>query len=305
MLISPRLIYIASLALGLLALGCKRSPPPPDTGLENRGSSWKELDFPPGKTAPEGQRAIVLQNPNARDIPILVALHGRGESGRGLDLGAKAWRDSYSIDKLYNRLLFPPLNTKDLGEITSLERLKLLNSSLKTDDFQGLTLVCPYTPDLMSDKSPGSLSAFAEFVVGELLPRARETVGSGAGPEKTGIDGVSLGGRLALLVGFTRPEAFGSIGALQPAIRQSEIGMFATLAKQAMEKHPFHLHLVSSEADPFLPAVRALSLRLKQDGVVHELLVVAGHHDYDWNRGPGGAEMLLYHERVLRGLRPP
>ncbi len=302
-----RLFLVAPLAVGLLFTACKRNQPPTpsESGLEGRGASWKEFDFAPGKTNPEGQRAIVLQNPNASDLPLLVALHGRGESGRGLDLGAKAWRDSYHLDKMYNRLLHPPLLTKDLGEITSLERLKLLNASLKKDDFQGLTLVCPYTPDLMSDKSPEALSDFADFVVSELLPKARSLVGSKAGPEKTGIDGVSLGGRLALLVGLSRPEAFGSVGALQPAIRQGEIGMFATMAKQAMDKHPFALRLVSSEADPFLPAVRALSDRLRQDGVVHELLVVAGHHDYDWNRGPGGAEMLLWHERVLRGIRPP
>lgn len=254
---------------------------------------------------PEGQRAIVLQNANAAELPVLVALHGRGESGRGLDIGATAWRDSYHVDKLYSRLLHPPLRPKDLQDMTSLDRLKLLNASLKADAFQGLTVVCPYTPDLMSDKTPGALTAFADFVTGELLPKAREAVGAHSGREKTGIDGVSLGGRVALLVGLSKPEAFGSVGALQPAIRESEIGMFATLAKQATDKMPLALRLVSSEADPFLPAIRALSDRLRQDGVVHEFLVVAGHHDYDWNRGPGGAEMLLWHERVLRGLRPP
>jgi hypothetical protein len=32
-----------------------------------------------------------------------------------------------------------------------------------------------------------------------------------------------------------------------------------------------------------------------------EHLVVPGPHDYPFNRGPGAIEMLLWHDRVLRG----
>lgn len=81
--------------------------------------------------------------------------------------------------------------------------------------------------------------------------------------------------------------------------------MLSDLARAASAKRPVSLRLVSSEADPFLPAIRAVSDRLRADGVVHELLVTPGPHDYEWNRGPGGAEMILWHERVQRGLRPP
>jgi enterochelin esterase-like enzyme len=121
----------------------------------------------------------------------------------------------------------------------------------------------------------------------------------------TGIDGVSMGGRLALLVGLSRPDVFGAVGALQPALKASEGPMISELARAAMAKHPVQLRLVSSEADPFLPAIRAVSTQLRADGVVHEFLVLHGHHDYEFNRGPGGTEMLLWHERALRGLRPP
>ncbi len=65
------------------------------------------------------------------------------------------------------------------------------------------------------------------------------------------------------------------------------------------------LRLVTSEEDYFLAAVRAASERMRADGVRHELLVIPGTHGYEFNRGPGGAEMLLWHERVLRGLPPP
>jgi iron(III)-salmochelin esterase len=32
--------------------------------------------------------------------------------------------------------------------------------------------------------------------------------------------------------------------------------------------------------------------------------VIPGGHDYTFNRGPGGIEMLLWHDRVLRGEAP-
>jgi iron(III)-salmochelin esterase len=81
--------------------------------------------------------------------------------------------------------------------------------------------------------------------------------------------------------------------------------MFSALSRSAMEQRSLRLRLVSSEADPFLPAIRTISDRMRADGVAHELLVVPGPHDYAWNRGPGGAEMILWHERVQRGLAPP
>lgn len=114
-----------------------------------------------------------------------------------------------------------------------------------------------------------------------------------------------MGGRLALLVGLTRPDVFGAVGALQPAMKATEGAMFSALAGDAMKKNEILLRLVSSEADPFLSAIRATSETMRADGVTHEMLVVPGHHNYAWNRGPGGVEMVLWHERVLRGLRAP
>jgi enterochelin esterase-like enzyme len=114
-----------------------------------------------------------------------------------------------------------------------------------------------------------------------------------------------MGGRLSLLVGLTHPEVFGVVGALQPAIRPEEAPMISELARAAMAKAKVSLRLVSSVDDPFLPAVRAASERLTADGVPHELLVTPGNHGYEFNRGPGGAEMLLWHERVQRGLPAP
>ena len=62
---------------------------------------------------------------------------------------------------------------------------------------------------------------------------------------------------------------------------------------------------MSSERDPFLDAVKALGKALQRREVAHLVVITPGPHDYVWNQGPGSYEMLLWHERVLRGLPAP
>ena len=188
--------------------------------------------------------------------------------------------------------------------MTRADRLESLNASLARAPFEGIALACPYTPNL-DDKSVEGARSFGRFLVEQLVPRLRNESGSTVDRRATGIDGVSMGGRLALFVGLLYPEVFGVVGALQPAIKVEEAGLISDLARKAMARMPVRLRLVTSTEDAFLPAVRAASDRLKADGVEHEFLVVPGTHSYEFNRGPGGAEMVLWHERVQRGLPPP
>ena len=51
--------------------------------------------------------------------------------------------------------------------------------------------------------------------------------------------------------------------------------------------------------------MRAASAEMRAREIPHELLVIPGTHGYEFNRGPGGIEMLLWHERVQRGLPGP
>ncbi|MCC6552071.1 MAG: esterase [Polyangiaceae bacterium] len=288
--------------LGLAALAlpsCRRgAAPAPAAG------AWKELAFEPTPSDPDPQRALLLAPPGAAQLPVLVALHGRGEAIRGPEAGAHGWRDDYALDALLRRIQAPPLTAADLGQLVTPQRLALLNGSLEREPYRGLCIATPFTPDLR-DRTPEGARPFARFIVDRLLPRVRAETHNVLTRDATGIDGVSLGGRLALLVGLSNPDVFGAVGALQPALRAEEAPMLSDLARAASAKRPVSLRLVSSEADPFLPAIRAVSDRLRADGVVHELLVTPGPHDYEWNRGPGGAEMILWHERVQRGLRPP
>jgi enterochelin esterase-like enzyme len=146
----------------------------------------------------------------------------------------------------------------------------------------------------------------AAFLVDELLPRVyRETPALGT-PATTGIDGVSLGGRAAISVGMLRPEAFGVIAALQAAFDTNQAEAIAGHAQRAKAKNPaLTFRLLTSHDDFFLASGTAIAQAMKARSVPVQFDVVAGPHDYDFNRGPGAIEMLLFHDRVLRGDPPP
>ena len=267
-----------------------------------RPGRWLELSFPASEAYPHAELALVAKEPGA---PILIALHGRGESGRGLSKGARGWRDDYWLDRADERLRAPPLTPQDFEGYVTAERLSAINASLSAEAYRGLTVVCPYAPHDQGDGVTGE-STFADFLVKVLLPRVRAEVGA-ADDVKCAIDGVSMGGRLALYAGLTRPTAFHGLGALQPAINASRDD-FARLVQLAASRASGPgtppLRLVSSEQDPFLEAVRAFAAALAASNVAHRVLSTPGPHDYSWNRGPGSIEMLLWHERSLRGLNP-
>ncbi len=237
--------------------------------------------------------------------PILIALHGRGESGRGLPKGARGWRDDYWIEAADTRLKAPPLVAKDFQGFVTADRLAAINASLAKDAYRGLNVVCPYAPHDQGDGVTGE-GTYAGFLAKVLLPRAREEIGASA-DVPCAIDGVSMGGRLALYAGLTDPTMFRGVGGLQPAIHPSrdDFGKLVELAKAraALPNMP-PVRLVSSEQDPFLEAVGEFGAALAAAGVAHSLLVTPGPHDYAWNRGPGAIEMLLWHERTLRGVTP-
>lgn len=295
----PRRVFIA----GTLGLACdrkKEQPAPSGAPRLATPESWRELSFAPTAGFAEKQHAAVLVD---GDGPILIALHGRGEAGRGLEAGARGWRDDYRLDVAHRRLKSPPLVSRDFLGFVKPERLAALNASLEKAPYRGLTVACPYTPALF-DRSLAGAEPFGAFVTQTLLPRVASELGKSATRAQTGIDGVSMGGRLALFVGLSRPEIFGAVGAMQPAIGRDEIGWLVELAKKATGAGA-RLRLVTSSDDYFRDAVEAFGEALAAARVPHELLVTEGPHDYDWNRGPGAYEMLLWHERVARGLPPP
>jgi enterochelin esterase-like enzyme len=250
--------------------------------------------------------AIPEHRAGAGPLPILIAMHGRGEAFKGPARGARGWIDDYWLLRAVERLQAPPLTNKDFQGFADPERLAQINRSLAERPYRGVIVVCPYTPDILAGDRPfNAAEPLTRFLVDELLPRVRRETPAAQASGATGIDGVSLGGRAALLVGLSRATAFGAVSTLQAAFDSADAAELARRAKQAVAANPkLVLRLLTSEDDYFLVANRNISKAFDDAAVKHELLEIPGPHDYEFNRGPGAYEMLLFHDRALRGERP-
>jgi iron(III)-salmochelin esterase len=259
-------------------------------GAAQGGSDWATVLLP--------RRALAV--PGAR-LPVLIAMHGKGEAVRGAEAGAYGWIRDYHLPDAVGALARGKLDGKDFGGFALPERLQAMNAALATQPYQGVIVVCPHTPNILA--TPGydihGADAFAPWVARALVPRIRQELPAA---EHIGLDGVSLGGRASLLVGFAFPELFRVVATLQPAIQAAEADELTRRAKTYFAKRPDGvLRLLSTDGDYFKEAVQAFDQRLEAAHLPHLTHLVRGPHDYAFNRGPGGLEMLLFHDRALRG----
>jgi len=286
-------------ARGAQALGTPAPVVHDESLLPAQEVTW---DYPSTELGPMRVVVLIPERKSDARFPVLVALHGRGEALKGPEVGARGWVDDYTLPAAVERLQRPPITLDDLHGFADDARLARLNASLAQRPYQGLIVVCPYTPDtLPADESIDKALPLARFVVETVLPRAyRETPALGT-PESTGIDGVSLGGRAALGIGLLRPKAFAVVASLQAALRSDNSADILRRAREAKAQKPdLFMRLLTSSDDYFLKANQLLAADLSAAGIRTELVTIPGPHDYDFNRGPGGYEMLMFHDRVLR-----
>jgi hypothetical protein len=277
----------------------KALPPMPEAGSAHqpRGVVGTET-----WTFDGGGRAVVVVpswGKEGETFPVLVALHGRGEALKGPELGALGWPKDYALLRAIQRVSAPPLTTADFESFVEPTRLGEINADLSARPFGGLVVVCPYLPDLDLRK-PGPIREYGDYLLQSVLPRVRKELPVAKAPASTGIDGVSLGGAVALRVGLGNPEAFGAVGSLQAAIGEDQVPELADLVKSARARNPkLAFRLLTSSEDYFRRAITDLSHALRGAGVAHDFADVPGPHDYPFNRGPGAIEMLVWHDRHL------
>jgi iron(III)-salmochelin esterase len=252
----------------------------------------------------EGEVAMVYPAATAKDAgntryPVLVALHGRGEAVKRPKDGALGWFRDYALMHALERVIEPPLTSQDFQELITPQRLRTINLSFREQAFGGLIVVCPYLPDLDLRK-PKLLTDYGRYLTEVLLPSVHARAPSLSGARSTGIDGVSLGGAAALHIGFERPDLFGCVGGIQPAIQLGDAPVWATRAKNAKARNAAQkLRLLTSQKDYFRDGIYGLSAELKKLAHVHDLLDSPGPHDYVFNQGPGAYELLFFHDRNL------
>ncbi len=255
---------------------------------------------------PLGRIDVVVVLPDrspGERFPLLIALHGRGEAMKGPARGARGWVDDYQLMRAIRRLSYPPLKQADFEGFVEEPRLARVNAELTKQPYRGMVVLCAYTPDVLTGERPFERARpYARFLSDTVLPRARKELPILPEASATGIDGVSLGGRVALLSGLYHPRSFGAVAGLQAAFDSADAPRLKDMALSAMRDNPsLRLRLLTSSGDYFVEANRAISRTWQQFGVPHQFLLVPGPHDYIFNRGPGALEMLLFHDRALRG----
>lgn len=271
--------------------------PPPDASALPRGQVGTQT-----WTFDGGGRAVVIvpswTKPGEK-LPVLVALHGRGEATKGPVEGVMGWPRDYALIRAIERVCAPPITSADLEGFVDPKRLADLNAGLAADPFKGLVVVCPYLPDVDLRK-PAPMKDYGRYLLEVVLPRVRAELPVSAAPAATGIDGVSLGGAVALRVGLGNPDAFGAVGTLQAALGDDQVAELTDLAKAARAKNPaLKLRLLTSKEDYFRGAITHTSQSWRAAGIEHDFADVPGPHDYPFNRGPGAVEMLIWHDRML------
>jgi hypothetical protein len=243
------------------------------------------------------KRATVLLPfpPPAEKLPVLVALHGMGETVDPAT-GAHGWLDAYELDVAIAQLRAPPLEEDAFRGLVTPQHLHDVNDALDKQPYRGLVVVCPYLPRQIGGDV--SFDAYARYLADELLPRVRAELPARTEVSATGIDGVSLGGVTALTLGIMRPDVFGAVGALQAAVSEDQVDRVADDLYRRLGGRP--LRNTTSEEDVYHGVLVELDRALTARAVPHEFGVEEGPHDYIWNKGPGAITMLLWNDRVLR-----
>ena len=255
-----------------------------------------------------GERRVLVTYPRREDrqphppgerYPIVIALHGQGEALAGPNRGHLGWVLDYRLPTTFSALLRGRLSRSDyLGHVGD-EHLEWTNAALRQQEFRGVAVVTPYMPNIGGPLGSERIREYGDWLAGPLLDAVRERFpGLAQTRDGTGIDGVSLGGRVALEVGFAHPDVFGVVAGMQPAVRNQEEAL-SELALEAARERPQRVRLLSSHGDHFLWSTCRLSTELRERRVPHTLTIVPGPHDYEFNRGPGGIEMLLTMDRAL------
>ncbi len=304
MAVSRRQLLEALAALAASSIGSSASAGAGAAETASTVLSVEELDVP-GETK-LARRCLLLRPAATRPERLLVLFHGLGETVQ-VKLGLYAWAKPYGLMRAYERLHAPPLvrEAKEAGYLTDEHRARL-NAELAQKPLGGLAVACPFTPNVY-DAGPiaNALDRYATWIAGTLLPelRRRLALRPGAG---VGIDGVSLGGFMALEVFLRRPEPFAAFGCAQGAFGVALAEVYARRIRDVFAAvGPRPIHIATSRDDPFRPAAERLRKRLLAAQADVDFVSTPGPHSQSWLREVGSIDVLRFYHRTLTAAPSP
>jgi len=149
-------------------------------------------------------------------------------------------------------------------------------------------------------------SMYADFVVHHLKPYVDRVYRTRQGPEWTATMGSSMGGLMALYLGWRYPDVFGRIGGVSPTVMWSDGRLFQQWTRHTRKWSRIYLDAGATERFLFAGVdldyghgTREFFRHLKRLGYAdHELRLVlepgGQHSEVDWRRRlPGALQWLL------------
>ena len=243
----------------------------------------------------------------ADDLPLLLLLHGGGDSASFLD----------GLVPLFDRLW-------------------------TSGDLPPLVVATPSAGrSFYLDRADGS-QRWETFLADELLPHLVAGTGAGRGGAAVALCGVSMGGLGALRLAFRRPDRFVAVAVLEPAIEEAttwpevalrdvvyrDAGLIAELYGDPVDEAHFHAnhpralaerhgHLIAAagldvyvevgdeDALQLQYGAEALHRQLFDHGIDHEYRLVRRGNHIGSSLGPRFADALGFVGRSLRALDAP
>ncbi len=254
------------------------------------------------KRAPAPLGPVVVLRPRKarkKKLPLVIALHGRGETAKLPRQGAFGWPTDYGLRAWLEAATVAPVSDEFLSGVGDPRVLAKANARWGDHGAPDLCFVCPYYTDVEVHR-PDDARPLMEYLAERVVPWARATLPVEPSPERTAIDGVSLGGYLALRTACAYPKSFHSLGGIQPAMNRADVPAWRRRFERAFAENPrLELRLLTSDGDFFQDGVDTLHKALVAEGLKHRYARVHGPHDYRFNRTFGSLALIDFHEEVF------
>ncbi len=230
--------------------------------------------------------------------PLVIAFGGAGECAREPEEGALAWAGYYDADEAAVALGQETLTEEHFRGLVTVPQLAAFNQRLLMNPYSGIILACPYSPPLSTTAKDFEQPGYERFIMDELIPELKKRYRTI--PGAVGVDGVSMGGARSFYYGFSYPQEFLSIGAVQGAFGP-HMATYARLVKENGNSLKSRaIQIVTSDDDVLAPSSVHMHELLLSNDIDHIYSVLTGPHDYIFNQGPGSIALLMFHNEALR-----